>query len=72
MAGFAADFGASLGLAAVVAGFSAFDGGSDGFGADSDFFSASRDFLPWCRTVCFSLSAATAAIKPTPVRVGPV
>jgi hypothetical protein len=37
----------------------------------SGFFTATRDFLPR-RIVCSAASAATAAIKAAPVRVGPV
>ena len=44
-----------------------------GFGAAaSGFFAATRDFLPRFAGVCFSASAATAAISAAPVLVGPV
>jgi len=38
----------------------------------SFFSAATRDFFPRCRDVCWSASAATAAIKAAPVLVGPV
>ena len=44
-----------------------------GAAAASGFFAATCDFFfPRCRGVCFSLSAATAAISAAPVLVGPV
>jgi hypothetical protein len=40
--------------------------------AASGFFAAIFDFLPRLAGVCFSASAATAAISAVPVLVGPV
>jgi len=85
-AGFSAAFGAESGLAfacLTVAGLAAdFDSGLAslpeflawvfGSAAASGFPAATRVFFPRCRDVCFSESAATAAINAKPVLAGPV
>ena len=43
-----------------------------GSAAASGFFVATRVFLPRCGVACLSVSAATAATRAAPVRVGPV